>query len=57
MDYQAEHNSKGAIFRLNRPAKLNSLTKAIWAGLADCVTEMELRNGRYLIIVGEGERG
>jgi enoyl-CoA hydratase len=56
MDYQAEHNSKGAIFRLNRPAKLNSLTKAIWAGLADCVTELERRNGRYLIIVGEGER-
>jgi len=56
MDYQAEHNSKGAIFRLNRPAKLNCLTKAIWTGLADCVSELERRNGRYLIVIGEGDR-
>jgi enoyl-CoA hydratase len=56
MDYQAEHYSKGAIFRLTRPEKLNSLTKAIWAGLAECVSELERRNGRYLIIVGEGDR-
>jgi enoyl-CoA hydratase len=56
MDYQVEHHSNGAIFRLNRPAKLNSLTKAIWAGLADCVTELERHDSRYLAIVGEGDR-
>ena len=56
MDYKAEYNAKGAIFRLARPAKLNSLTKAIWAGLAQCVSELERRDGRYLVIVGEGDR-
>jgi enoyl-CoA hydratase len=56
MDYQTEYYAKGAIFRFARPAKLNSLTKAIWAGLAQCVSELERRDGRYLIIVGEGDR-
>lgn len=45
------------LFRLNRPAKLNSLTKPMLLGLQDLLDAMEEGGaGRALIIIGEGEK-
>ena len=46
----------GAIFRLNRPHKLNAITKQIKQGLRECLDGLEQRKARVLLIVGEGER-
>ena len=46
----------GAIFTLARPEKLNSITLPMLDGLAHCLDELERRAGRWLVIVGEGER-
>ncbi len=45
------------LFRLNRPAKLNALTKPILVGLEDLLDTMERGDaGRALIIIGTGEK-
>ncbi len=44
------------VFRLNRPAKLNALTRPVLDGLAQTLTMLEQGAGRALIIIGTGER-
>lgn len=46
----------GAIFRLIRPAKLNSLTKPMLVGLSQVIDELEARQARLLVVVGTGEK-
>jgi enoyl-CoA hydratase len=46
----------GATFRLTRPEKLNAITADILHGLSHCIDELERRGGRWLLIIGEGER-
>ena len=55
-EFRIEPLPEGAIFRLARPAKLNSITKAILLGLAECLDTLEAQRRRVLVITGEGER-
>ncbi|MEZ5738664.1 MAG: enoyl-CoA hydratase/isomerase family protein [Burkholderiaceae bacterium] len=45
------------LFRLDRPAKLNALTKAMLDGLAAALDSLEGSRTRVLIITGSGDRG
>ena len=54
--FDVEHLADGAIFRLTRPRKLNSITKPILEGLATCLDDLEAGGGRFLVVIGEGER-
>jgi enoyl-CoA hydratase len=45
-----------AVFRLVRPHKLNSLTRAMLEGLDACLDEVERRGTPTLILTGEGEK-
>jgi enoyl-CoA hydratase len=56
VDFSVDQHPTGAVFRLNRPQKLNSLTTAIWSGLVECVDALEARRARFLIITAEGDR-
>ncbi len=47
---------EGAIFRIERPAKLNALTRPVLLGLAACLDELEARGARLLVVTGAGER-
>ena len=45
------------LFRLNRPARLNALTKPMLTGLTELLNRMETGDaGRMLIIIGAGEK-
>ncbi len=45
------------VFRLNRPAKLNSLTKPMLVGLTQTLDELEASNeATVLVIIGAGEK-
>lgn len=46
----------GAVFRLNRPDKLNALTKPMLLGLASLLDDLENRRARLLVIVGAGQK-
>lgn len=50
----------GALFRLNRPRKLNAMTQEIKHGLLRCLDDLErdleAKSQRALLIIGEGER-
>lgn len=46
----------GAIFTIERPAKLNALTRAVLDGLAACIDDLEARGARLLIVTGRGDR-
>lgn len=54
--YRIDWHADGAIFTLARPEKLNAITLSMLNGLAACLDELEQRAGRWLVIVGEGER-
>jgi len=56
MDFTIDKHDGGAIFTLTRPAKLNSITKAILKGLAGCIDELERDKARFLVVTAEGER-
>lgn len=56
MDYVVERLHDGAIFRLTRPAKLNSITKSILDGLMQCLDALEAANARFVVVTGEGDR-
>jgi enoyl-CoA hydratase len=47
---------EGAIFRIERPAKLNALTRPVLLGLAACLDDLEARGARLLVVTGAGER-
>lgn len=55
-EFEIEMREDGAIFRLTRPRKLNSITKPILEGLAACIDDLEAGGGRFLVVIGEGDR-
>lgn len=46
----------GAVFTIERPGKLNALTKPVIEGLSACLDQMEERGARFLVVTGRGER-
>jgi enoyl-CoA hydratase len=52
--YQLTWADGYAVFRLARPNKLNSLTRAMLEGLDACLDEVERRGTPALILIGEG---
>ncbi|MEZ5727283.1 MAG: enoyl-CoA hydratase-related protein [Burkholderiaceae bacterium] len=44
------------VFRLNRPAKLNSLTKPMLLGLRDALDALLAEGERALVVIGAGEK-
>ena len=56
MDFMIDRQDGGAVFKLTRPAKLNSITKAILKGLTGCIDELERDKARFLVVTAEGER-
>ncbi len=46
----------GAVFRIERAAKLNAITRPVLAGLEACIDSLERDGARLLVITGEGER-
>jgi enoyl-CoA hydratase len=60
-DYQIETLEDGLILRLNRPAKLNAITKPVLLGLKSCLDQLERSNSgptaqKMLIICAQGEK-
>lgn len=55
-DFSIELLPEGALFRIERPAKLNALTRAVMNGLAHCIDQLEAKRARMLVITGSGER-
>ena len=55
-DFSIETLPEGAVFRIERPAKLNAITRAVMQGLSDCLDQLEARRARLLVITGSGER-
>lgn len=56
VDFTVEPIADGAIFTIERPAKLNALTKPVLLGLAATLDDLEARGGRLLVVTGRGER-
>lgn len=54
--YTVQPIEDGAIFTIERPAKLNALTRPVLVGLAACLDVLESRDARLLIVTGRGER-
>ncbi len=55
-DFSIEPLTEGAVFRIERPAKLNALTRAVMNGLSDCIATLEASRARLLVITSAGER-
>jgi enoyl-CoA hydratase len=55
-DFSIEPLTEGAVFRIERPAKLNALTRAVMNGLSDCIARLEASRARLLVITSAGER-
>ena len=55
-DFSIETLDQGAVFRIERPGKLNALTRAVMKGLADCIDDLEARRARLLVITSAGDR-
>jgi enoyl-CoA hydratase len=55
-DFTIETLPEGALFRIERPAKMNALTRAVVQGLGDCMSDLEQRRARLLVITGAGDR-
>ncbi len=55
-DFTIETLPEGALFRIERPAKLNALTKPVLLGLARCIDELEAGRSRLLVVTGSGDR-
>jgi len=54
--FTLEPLADGAVFTIERPAKLNALTRAVLDGLAGAIDELEARGARLLIVTGRGDR-
>jgi enoyl-CoA hydratase len=46
----------GAVFCIERPAKLNALTRPVLLGLAGCIDALEARGAPLLVVTGRGDR-
>lgn len=55
-DFSIETLPEGALFRIERPGKMNALTRAVVQALGDCISELEARRARLLVITGAGDR-
>ena len=55
-DFTIETLPEGALFRIERPAKMNALTRAVVQALGDCISDLEARRARLLVITAAGER-
>ena len=55
-DFSVEPLPEGVVFRIERPDKLNALTRPVLLGLAACLDELEARGARLLVVTGTGER-
>lgn len=55
-DFSIEPLPEGAVFRIERPAKLNAITRPVLLGLASCLDDLEARGARLLAVTGAGER-
>lgn len=55
-DFSIEPLPEGAVFRIERPAKLNAITRPVLLGLASCLDDLETRGARLLVVTGAGER-
>lgn len=55
-DFRISWSDDAVVFTIDRPAKLNALTKAVLDGLAVCLDEAEARGTRLLVLTGDGER-
>ena len=56
MDFRVERHANGAVFHLTRAARMNALIKATWAGLTECLDELEQGAARFLVITAEGDK-
>lgn len=56
LGFTAHPINGGAVFTIDRPTKLNALTKSVLLGLADCIDRLEAENAKLLVITGAGER-
>jgi len=54
--FSIEPLDDGAVFTLERPAKLNALTRPVLLGLAACLDALEARHARLLVVTGRGDR-
>jgi len=54
--FTVETLPEGAVFTIERPAKLNALTKPVLEGLSACIDALEARGARLLVVIGRGER-
>jgi enoyl-CoA hydratase len=54
--FSVEALADGAVFTIERPTKLNALTKPVLLGLAACIDALESQGARLLVITGAGER-
>lgn len=54
--FRLEEVGEGAVFTIERPGKLNALTKPVLEGLAAALDQLEARGARFLVITGRGER-
>lgn len=54
--YSIERTDDGAVFTIERPAKLNALTRPVLDGLAACLDALEADGGRLLVITGRGPK-
>ncbi|RPH39779.1 MAG: enoyl-CoA hydratase/isomerase family protein [Burkholderiales bacterium] len=55
-EFTVEPIAEGAIFTIERPAKLNALTKPVLLGLAATLDALEAGGARLLVVTGRGER-
>jgi enoyl-CoA hydratase len=55
-EFVVEPLADGAIFRIERPARLNALTRPVLLGLAACIDALEAGGGRLLVVIGAGDR-
>jgi enoyl-CoA hydratase len=54
--YSVERTDDGAVFTIERPAKLNALTRPVLEGLAACLDTLESDGSRLLVITGRGPK-
>jgi enoyl-CoA hydratase len=54
--FSIEPLEDGAIFRIERPTKLNAITKAVLLGLESCIDDLEARRLPLLVVTGRDDR-
>jgi enoyl-CoA hydratase len=54
--FTVEPLDDGAVFTIERPAKLNALTRPVLEGLAACLDRLEASRMRLLVVTGRGDR-